>query len=71
MRVELQLNAAEACFEPWLKGTTKPSVRGLLEGWMQGCIDCASLVTQLQTGTGKQGLLRFWLQILSPFHLQG
>lgn len=52
LTVELQLNAAEACFEPWLVGTSKPSVRQLFETWIQGCLDCAQLVTQVQTGQG-------------------
>lgn len=53
LTVELQLNAAEACFEPWLVGTSKPSVRQLFETWIQGCLDCAQLVSQVQTGQGK------------------
>ena len=52
LTVELQLNSAEACFEPWLVGTSKPSVKQLLEAWVQGCLDCSHLVTQVQTGTG-------------------
>ena len=52
LTVELQLNTAEACFEPWLVGTSKPSVKQLLESWIQGCLDCAHLLTQVQTGTG-------------------
>ena len=53
LAVELQLNSAEACFEPWLIGTSKPSVKQLLEAWIQGCLECAHLLTRVQTGTGK------------------
>ena len=64
LKVVLQLNAAEACFEPWLVGTLKPSVQELFKGWIQGCMDCAFLVTRLQSGTGKLASLAVYISSL-------
>ena len=52
LKVDLQLVASEACFEPPLSGRAVPSVGAAFDEWIQAFLDTGALVARLDSGSG-------------------
>lgn len=52
LKVELQLIAAEACFQPPLSGDQRPSVRQFFMTWIESYLECSHLVKRLDGQAG-------------------
>ena len=68
LKVDLQLTAADTCFEPWMSGKERPSCKELFEECMQAYMETANLVTPLDTGTGALLTTVTWWSLIDRLH---
>ena len=66
LKVDLQLVASEACFEPPLSGSAVPSVGAAFAEWLQSFLDTGALVARLDSGTGRACVLLTKFNVFWP-----
>ena len=54
LKVELQLIAADACFEPPLSVGQAPSVKSFFQSWVSSYLECSQIVGRVDGQTGTQ-----------------